>query len=99
MTLRIDLHTHVLPPTWEDWAAKFGGGRWPRLVAKESCRPTIMTGDQFFRDIDDRPWRPGRRLADKERLGVGPPGALPPPGGVLHRAARRPQQGAAPGAG
>ena len=50
MTLRIDLHTHVLPPTWEDWAAKFGGGRWPRLVPKESCRATIMTGDQFFRD-------------------------------------------------
>jgi hypothetical protein len=28
----IDLHTHLIPPGWEDWAVRFGGERWPRLV-------------------------------------------------------------------
>jgi len=79
MTQRIDLHTHVLPPTWEDWAAKFGGGRWPRLVPKESCRATIMTGDQFFRDIDDRSWSPERRIEDMDRLGIDRQALSPPP--------------------
>ena len=64
--MRIDVHTHVVPPAWEDWAAKYGGGRWPRLVQRDACRATIMTGDQFFRDIDDRSWSPARRLEERE---------------------------------
>jgi len=52
--MRIDLHTHIVPARWEDWAARYGGGKWPRLVPRDDCRATIMTGDQFFRDVDDR---------------------------------------------
>jgi hypothetical protein len=26
--MRIDLHTHLVPRDWEDWAAKFGGGQF-----------------------------------------------------------------------
>ena len=98
MTQRIDLHTHVLPPTWEDWAAKFGGERWPRLVPKESCRATIMTGDQFFRDIDDRSWSPARRIEDMDRLGDRPPGAVAPAGDVLLLGRRARQPGLRPDA-
>jgi aminocarboxymuconate-semialdehyde decarboxylase len=77
--MRIDLHTHVVPAGWEDWATRFGGGRWPRLVAKDACRATIMTGDQFFRDVDDRSWEPARRLEDMDRLGVDVQVLSPPP--------------------
>lgn len=28
--MRIDLRTHVVPPRWEDFPARYGGGRWPR---------------------------------------------------------------------
>jgi len=77
--VRIDVHTHVVPPAWEDWAAKYGGGRWPRLVQRDACRATIMTGDQFFRDIDDRSWSPARRLEDMDRLGVDRQVLSPPP--------------------
>jgi aminocarboxymuconate-semialdehyde decarboxylase len=66
----IDLHTHVVPDGWEDWAARFGGAQWPRLVRKDACRATIMTGDKFFRDIDDRSWSPQRRIEDMDRLGI-----------------------------
>lgn len=79
MTLRIDLHTHVLPPAWDDWAGKYGGGRWPRLEPREGCRATIMTGDQFFRDIDARSWSPERRIEDMDRLGIDRQALSPPP--------------------
>jgi aminocarboxymuconate-semialdehyde decarboxylase len=76
---RIDLHTHVIPERWEDWAARYGGGRWPRLVSREGCRATIMTGDQFFRDVDDRSWSPSRRIEDMDRLGIDRQVLSPPP--------------------
>jgi aminocarboxymuconate-semialdehyde decarboxylase len=76
---RIDLHTHVIPERWEDWAARHGGGKWPRLVARDACRATIMTGDQFFRDVDDRSWSPSRRIEDMDRLGIDRQVLSPPP--------------------
>jgi aminocarboxymuconate-semialdehyde decarboxylase len=77
--VRLDLHTHIVPPRWEDWALKFGGGRWPRLVHHDACRATIMTGAEFFRDVDDRSWSLERRLEDMDRLGVDRQALSPPP--------------------
>ncbi|MGH2356992.1 MAG: amidohydrolase family protein [Candidatus Limnocylindria bacterium] len=79
MTERIDLHTHVVPERWEDFAAKYGGGQWPRLVRHDACRATIMTGEQFFRDVDDRSWSPARRLEDMDRIGIHRQALSPPP--------------------
>jgi len=75
----IDVHTHVIPPGWEDWATKFGGERWPRLVERDACHATIMTGEQFFRDVDDRSWSATRRIEDMDRLGIGRQVLSPPP--------------------
>jgi aminocarboxymuconate-semialdehyde decarboxylase len=77
--VRIDLHTHLVPEGWEDWAARFGGAQWPRLVRKDACRATLMTGDKVFRDIDDRSWNPSRRLEDMDRLGIDRQALSPPP--------------------
>jgi aminocarboxymuconate-semialdehyde decarboxylase len=77
--VRIDVHTHVVPERWEDWAARYGGGNWPRLEHREACRATIFTGAQFFRDIDDRSWSPARRLEDMDRLGIDAQALSPPP--------------------
>src|SRR5215470_5112439 len=43
--MRIDLHTHIVPEQWEDFAGRYGGGRWPRLVRRDACHAAIMTGD------------------------------------------------------
>jgi aminocarboxymuconate-semialdehyde decarboxylase len=75
----IDVHTHLIPPGWEDWATKFGGERWPRLVEHDACRATIMTGEQFFRDVDDRSWSAARRIEEMDRMGVGLQALSPPP--------------------
>jgi len=77
--MRIDLHTHLVPEGWEDWAARFGGTQWPRLVRTDACRATIMTGEKFFRDIDDRSWSPARRIEDMDRLGIDRQALSPPP--------------------
>jgi aminocarboxymuconate-semialdehyde decarboxylase len=77
--VRIDLHTHVVPPRWEDFASRYGGGKWPRLVPRDACHGTLMTGAQFFREIDDRSWDPARRLDDMARLGIDRQALSPPP--------------------
>jgi len=77
--MRIDLHTHVVPERWEDFAARHGGGRWPRLILRDACRGTIMTGDTVFREVDDRSWRPERRIEDMDRLGIDRQALSPPP--------------------
>jgi aminocarboxymuconate-semialdehyde decarboxylase len=77
--VRVDVHTHIIPERWEDWAARYGGGNWPRLEHRENCRATIFTGAQFFRDIDDRSWNPARRIEDMERLGIDVQALSPPP--------------------
>ena len=77
--MRIDLHTHIVPPRWDDFAARYGGGRWPRLQPEAGCRGTLMTGKQFFRAIDDRSWNPARRLEDMARLGIDRQALSPPP--------------------
>jgi aminocarboxymuconate-semialdehyde decarboxylase len=78
-TLATDIHTHLIPPGWEDWATKFGGERWPRLVEHDACRATIMTGEAFFRDVDDRSWSATRRIDDMDRLGIACQALSPPP--------------------
>jgi aminocarboxymuconate-semialdehyde decarboxylase len=68
--MHIDLHTHFLPPDWEDWAAKFGGNRWPRLEHCDACTANMMVGDRLFRRVTDQCWSPERRIADMDRLGI-----------------------------
>jgi aminocarboxymuconate-semialdehyde decarboxylase len=90
--VRIDLHTHVVPPRWEDFAARYGGGKWPRLEPRDACRATIMTGKQFFRDIDDRSWSPERRIEDMDRLGIDRQVLSPPPVMFCYWAEPKPAQ-------
>jgi aminocarboxymuconate-semialdehyde decarboxylase len=77
--MRIDLHTHIIPQRWEDFASRYGGGRWPRLVPRDACHATIMTGDAVFREVTDRSWDPETRIEDMDRLGIDRQVLSPPP--------------------
>ena len=79
LLMRIDLHTHIVPEQWEDFAARYGGGRWPRLVHRDACRATIMTGDAVFREVTIGPGDPERRIEDMDRLGIDRQVLSPPP--------------------
>jgi aminocarboxymuconate-semialdehyde decarboxylase len=69
-TMKIDLHTHILPERWPDLVEKFGYPGWVRLDHHKPCRAKMLIGDRVFREIDDNCWSPARRIEDCDRTGV-----------------------------
>lgn len=67
----IDVHTHILPPGWEDFAGRFGVSGWPSLRLHNSCEATIMLGEREFRKVTDQCFAPVRRIADMDIEKVG----------------------------
>jgi aminocarboxymuconate-semialdehyde decarboxylase len=70
MTDAIDVHTHILPPGWEDFAARFGGDRWPRLVGDPAARCQLYVGQRFNRHLGPTAFDPARRVEDMDRRGI-----------------------------
>jgi aminocarboxymuconate-semialdehyde decarboxylase len=68
----IDIHTHILPPGWDDWAQRYGVSGWPSCRLHDACSATIYLGEKEFRKVDDRAFSPARRIADMdaERIGL-----------------------------
>ncbi|MCH2160539.1 MAG: amidohydrolase [Phycisphaerales bacterium] len=66
----VDLHTHLLPKSWPDLAAKFGYEGWVSLEHCPDCRANMIIDGKVFRKIDDRCWSPERRLLDCDACGV-----------------------------
>ena len=67
--LRIDLHTHILPETWDDLAERFGPGFVRLEHTGPGCARLVQNG-RTFREIGANCWDPERRLAECERDGV-----------------------------
>ena len=67
----IDIHTHILPPGWDDWAGRFGVSNWPSCRLHDACNATIYLGEKEFRRIDERSFLPVRRIADMDAEGIG----------------------------
>ncbi|HEX9182202.1 MAG TPA: amidohydrolase family protein [Burkholderiales bacterium] len=67
----IDIHTHILPPGWEDWAARYGVTGWPSCRLHDACNATIYLGEKEFRKVDDRSFSPARRIADMDAEKIG----------------------------
>ena len=67
---RIDVHTHILPPSWPDLRTRFGYGGWPQLEPLGPGRARIVIDDRSFREVGDDCWDPIRRLEDCDRTGV-----------------------------
>lgn len=68
--LKIDLHTHILPPDWPDLDARYGYPGFVRLEHHEPGCGRMMIGDDCFREIDARCWDPVRRIRDCDASGV-----------------------------
>lgn len=75
----IDVHTHIMPPGWEDLASRFGIGGWPWLKKHSTCAATIMLGDREFRQVTDQCFSPLRRISDMDTESVGRQLLLPIP--------------------
>jgi aminocarboxymuconate-semialdehyde decarboxylase len=68
--MRIDMHSHVVPPAWPDWAKRHGGGPWPNLAARSDGATMLMMSDKPFCPVDERFWSGAKRIADMDRLKV-----------------------------
>lgn len=67
---RIDLHTHAIAPDLPDLEARAPWGRWPSVERITDTTARILVGGRPYRDIDDRCWSAGRRVADMDAAGV-----------------------------
>lgn len=68
--MKIDLHTHILPERWPDFAARYGVEGFVRLEHHAPCRARMMIGDKTFREIESNCWDPQRRVAECDATGV-----------------------------
>ena len=68
--LKIDIHTHILPPGWPDLKSRYGYGGWVSLEEHgPGCSHMLLDG-KFFRQVESNCWDPGRRLHECDDHGV-----------------------------
>ena len=68
--LRLDLHTHMLPPELPDMAARSGHGGWIALEPSGPGRARMLQDGRVFREIEADCWDATPRLDAMDRHGV-----------------------------
>lgn len=66
--LKIDMHTHILPPSMPNWTDKFGYGDFVWLKQADPGYADMMKGGNFFRTIEENCWDPTVRIKDYEKF-------------------------------
>lgn len=65
--LKIDMHTHILPPEMPNWTSKFGYGDFIWLKKSEQRgKADMMKGNEFFRTIEENCWDEEIRIKEYE---------------------------------
>ncbi|MEQ9404226.1 MAG: amidohydrolase family protein [Cyclobacteriaceae bacterium] len=67
-SLKIDMHTHILPKNIPNFAEKFGYGDFISLLHHKPGAARMMKGDKFFREIQSNCWDPELRVKDYEKF-------------------------------
>ncbi|MCF6222814.1 MAG: amidohydrolase [Flavobacteriaceae bacterium] len=63
-SLKIDIHTHIMPEKMPNFAKKFGYGGFIHLDHHKPCCARMMKDDEFFREVEDNCWSAEARLKD-----------------------------------
>ena len=69
--LRIDVHTHILPPRWPDLRERYGYGGWVQLERQGSGCAHMTLDGSFFRAVDPNCWDNEIRIRECDEHGVG----------------------------
>lgn len=67
--MKLDIHTHIMPPQMPNWVKKFGYGDFIH-VEHRNCNACMMKGDKLFRVVEDNCYKVEDRLKDMETTGV-----------------------------
>jgi aminocarboxymuconate-semialdehyde decarboxylase len=68
--MKIDIHTHILPPNWPNLRERYGCGGFVQIEhTGPGCARLVIDG-QLFREIEGNCWDPHCRLADCQATGV-----------------------------
>ncbi len=67
-SLKIDMHTHIIPKHLPNFADKFGYGDFISLLHHKPGYARMMKGDKFFREIADNCWDPEIRIKEYEEF-------------------------------
>jgi aminocarboxymuconate-semialdehyde decarboxylase len=67
--LKIDIHTHILPPEWPDLRERFGYGGFVQLEPLGCERARMLIDDKPFREIESNCWDPAKRLEEYDAHG------------------------------
>ena len=69
--LKIDIHTHILPPEIPKFKDRFGYGGFIQLVPCGNCEADMIDDSgKFFRRVEDNCFDPKARIDDCEKHGV-----------------------------
>jgi aminocarboxymuconate-semialdehyde decarboxylase len=71
-TLKIDLHTHILPERWPDLHRKYGYGSWVQLesIPGDTTTANMTVGGKFFRQVNCNCWSPEKRKEECNQTSV-----------------------------
>ncbi len=64
MSLKIDMHTHIMPKLLPDWTSQFGYGGFIHLDHHRPGFARMMQGDKFFREVEANCWDEQLRIDD-----------------------------------
>ncbi|MGH8278349.1 MAG: amidohydrolase family protein [Gammaproteobacteria bacterium] len=71
MTLKIDIHTHILPKNWSDLKERYGYGGFIQLQHHGPGCARMLRDGQFFREIQANCWDPQVRMQECDAHDVG----------------------------
>jgi aminocarboxymuconate-semialdehyde decarboxylase len=69
--MKIDIHTHLLPPELPRFAERYGYGGFMTLEHHAPCRARMVRDDgKFFREVESNCWDPVKRIEECDAHGV-----------------------------
>ena len=67
----IDIHTHIVPAEFPDYAGKHGGAHWPSMAPAHDCHhKNVMIDGKNFRTVSDQCWDVGCRAEAMAKMGI-----------------------------
>lgn len=68
---KIDIHTHILPPTWPNWNERFGYGGWLTMTNNGDGTARMLNSDgSIFRVVEENCWCGEKRITECDEKNV-----------------------------